>query len=319
MGLEMFRRLIKFGDSSHVVSLPKKWIERHHLSKGDIIAFEEEESALRLSPYSTKKDVTVSEITIVADNLVDLRLKIISAYINNYGIIQVVSDKLQEQLPAVREIVHSLVALEIVQQTSKSITLKDYLNVNDISLHDTVRRMDRVIQSMSEDVRRVLKGVNSNGSVIEQKEMDVNRLTFLMYKALKKCLEPKVRQLLDITMTEIIYFWELVMFMERVGDQLKRIPRYIKANQEVRDDILICFDKGFDLYKLSMKAFYNGDQDLALRIQASKREILGDCENVISHYNDYTLVMVVEKVKNMILQASYIAGAVITFKPVKVE
>lgn len=315
----MFRRLIKFGDSSHVVSLPKKWIERHHLTKGDIIAFEEEESGLRLLPYKTNKDVPLPEITVTAENIHDLRHKIIAAYINNYSMIHIVSDKLQDQLPQIREIVHSLVALEIVQQTSKSVTLKDYLNVNDISLGDTIRRIDRVLQSMAEDVRRVLKGVGGNNGVIEQKEMDVNRLTFLMFKALKKCFDPRIRQLLDITLSEIIFYWEVVMFMERVGDQLKRIARYVKNNREISDDILICFDKAFDFYKLSMKAFYTSDQELALRIEETKRTILGDIENIIVQYNDYALVSIVEKMKNMVLQATYIAGTVITFNPVKVE
>jgi len=36
-----YRKLIKFGNSSFVISLPKSWIVRHHLKKGAIIYVDE--------------------------------------------------------------------------------------------------------------------------------------------------------------------------------------------------------------------------------------------------------------------------------------
>ena len=56
-----FRKLIKFGDSSFVVSVPMNWIKRNSLKKGDTIYLEENgEGELILNPKlkEYKKEIT---------------------------------------------------------------------------------------------------------------------------------------------------------------------------------------------------------------------------------------------------------------------
>ena len=49
------RKLIKFGSSSHIISIPQKWIQSNSLKKGDMIFLtESNENELILSPKNKK-------------------------------------------------------------------------------------------------------------------------------------------------------------------------------------------------------------------------------------------------------------------------
>ena len=45
-----YRKIIGFGGSSFVVSLPKEWINKYGLKKGDVVNIEEESDMLRILP-----------------------------------------------------------------------------------------------------------------------------------------------------------------------------------------------------------------------------------------------------------------------------
>ena len=52
-----FRKLISFGKSSYVVSLPKAWVVQQKLKKGDLIAVDEAGPKLILSKNKLLNDV----------------------------------------------------------------------------------------------------------------------------------------------------------------------------------------------------------------------------------------------------------------------
>ena len=57
-----FRKLIKFGKSSFVISLPKKWLEKNKLKKGDLLYVSENENGLSLtSKDNEKKEFKVND------------------------------------------------------------------------------------------------------------------------------------------------------------------------------------------------------------------------------------------------------------------
>ena len=50
-----YRKLISFGKSSFVVSMPKPWVTQNNLKKGDLIYMEESGSSLILNPTKSEK------------------------------------------------------------------------------------------------------------------------------------------------------------------------------------------------------------------------------------------------------------------------
>jgi len=81
------RKIIKFGNSSHVISLPSSWVKENNLSKGDIV-FIEKNGNNELIILPSKDDMSYSEkerkiiISVDGKDPETLRREITSAYIN---------------------------------------------------------------------------------------------------------------------------------------------------------------------------------------------------------------------------------------------
>ena len=145
-----FRKLIKFGNETYIVSLPKPWILKNRLKKGDNIFITEESDSLTITPEFKKPIKPAYEIIIDIENKSNERVlrEIISAYINNYSTVTLKSKNIGKRSVELREIIHRLIALEIVEEDDTKIIAKDFLNLNDISLTDLIRRKDTIIKTM---------------------------------------------------------------------------------------------------------------------------------------------------------------------------
>src|SRR3989344_5388441 len=117
LSLMHIRRLVKAGPSSHTIALPKEWIEKHNLKKGDAIHLRElSETELAIAPKEQKDLPTIArEKLIEIDNkkIDTIQREITAAYLNNYNLITLVGDSISQKAKAIREIVHNFVALEI--------------------------------------------------------------------------------------------------------------------------------------------------------------------------------------------------------------
>ena len=93
-----YRKLIAFGKSSYVISLPKAWIRQQKMKKGDLIYLEERENSLLLSS-KIQGSPEPKKITISVDNkkIPQIRREVNAAYIENYREIALVGKQLKQQ------------------------------------------------------------------------------------------------------------------------------------------------------------------------------------------------------------------------------
>ena len=94
-----YRKLIKFGNSSHIISLPNSWVKKNKLRKGDLIYYTENgNNELVLNPKlkDEKQGVTEIMIDITNKNLNEMRREIHSAYINNFNTINIIGKDLKQ-------------------------------------------------------------------------------------------------------------------------------------------------------------------------------------------------------------------------------
>src|SRR3989344_2437396 len=131
-----YRKIISFGKSSFVVSLPKTWVRQNKLHKGDLIYFDEQNNDLLLQPKKDERETLEKEIIISIDgkDIRRVQRETIAAYIQNYKTIILQGDEVKEKAKILQSFIQNLVALEILEQDSKKIVAKDFLNINDISL-----------------------------------------------------------------------------------------------------------------------------------------------------------------------------------------
>ena len=85
-----FRKLISFGKSSYIVTLPKEWISRNNLKKGSALSIESDRNSVTISTNLGEKESEKKSMAINIDNksMDEIRTEIVTAYLTNYDIIR---------------------------------------------------------------------------------------------------------------------------------------------------------------------------------------------------------------------------------------
>src|SRR3989344_3432259 len=167
--MEDYRKIIKFGKSSYVVSLPTDWVKRNKLEKGDSLFINENlNNELVFNPRPFEGRAGKKQITIHIDGKDKSRIKreIVSAYLNNYNIIKTEGDTAKYG-GYVRDAIKNLMALEIVEEI--------------------IRKIDTITKSMMLDVKTIDgKGDSEN---LMQRDEQINRLVYLIMRTMRFTLD----------------------------------------------------------------------------------------------------------------------------------
>ncbi len=309
------RRIIAFGNSSYVISVPKSWITENKLKKGDIVQIDEKKDELTISPGQTthEKEVKRAVIDFKDDEqLPYVKSKIISAYLNNYDLIEI-RGRFKEGAPRIKAILRNLTGMEIIQQSSEKVVAKDLLNIREISIDILIRRIDNLIRSVILDSMVSLKQNNYHNLLEMDKE--VNRLVYLTYRVIRAAmLDSKLAKKIYRNNVMLLYEWSLVTRLEKIGDQSKRIARYIKEANFTESD-MEKFESLFDTVKESylevMKSYYKKDIESALKWELESSVLTKKCSDFVKANHNVAMHKAIENLKNMTVSIKNVARAVI--------
>ena len=301
-----YRKLISFGKSSFVISLPKTWIKQNKLVKGDLIYYDEKGSNIILSANDNTKGEQEKEITIGVDgkSIRRLQREIISAYIKDHKTITLTGTTLKEKAKEIQATIQNLMALEVMEQTSKKIVAKDFLDMNNISIFNLIRKIDVILRSMIDDCEKMF--TEDNYENISHRDHDVNRLTFLIFRVVEFGLNNSsfTYKKYNLSSHDLLNLWWFVFNMEAIGDEVKRIARYmnnVKLDKKVQERFLKLLNETKGAYLKMMKAFHNKDVEMAHTVLESKEEIIKECENIyLNNKKIENVGLLIERVKGMI-------------------
>jgi|SRR3989344_4970095 len=286
------RRLVKAGQASHTISLPKEWLDKNNLKKGDTVYIKEKtDRELIVTPEGKELAAKSKDIVINTSNkaLDIIQREITSAYINNYNTITIVGRDLDEKSKDVRRMLHDFVALEIAEQTSDKIIAKDLLNWKEISIDKTIRRMDIIIRSIFEDTIKSLKGKNLHES-IHFRDFDVNRLYFLMFRIFKGALtDINIASNFNVSNADILSDWYFVLNLENVADNLKNTCKlFTELNESDLKELEEMYKLMNSSYLDALKAYYDKDKELAQKVASQRQAVLTQCEELKKKFNILT-------------------------------
>ena len=299
------RKIIRFGKASFVVSLPKDWLKNNSLQAGDLIYFNQNNENLVLIPkaINKKKELKSIEIDVSKLNIRDIERKIISYYIQNYNIIRIFGKNLNEKSKDIKDCIQNLMALEIMEETSEKIVAKDFLKMEELSPLDLIKRMDIITRAMLLDTNKIPEE-NLLESIYER-DRDVNRLTFLVFRILEYLLKNQSESSQKgINSKMILKYYNISRSIERIGDSAKRIAKLktkIKFEKRSKEKLEKYFKKLYLNYEDIMKAFYKNDIEKAHRCAHKKRDLVLESKQL---YEDYWKIknfpIIIEKMKDLI-------------------
>lgn len=297
------RKLINFGNSSFVVSLPKHWVEKNNLKKGDSLYLEEnggDELVVSVGAKDSSRELKKTSIIIEDEDMESLKRRIISTYISGSDIIEIRGD-IEKLRKPIKRYSHYLIAFEVVEESPNLIVLKNFLDIKTISISNLIRRIDNITRSMLEDTKLSLNEDNSR--VIYDRDNEVNSMAFLILRVTKILMgDAALSRHFNINCNQLLDNWILVQDIETIADESKRIARFfkdIKLNKKESDELIKIFDDVFKEYLTAMKAYYTADKKLAYAVASRKDSIFSSC-NALSNKNHKPLVNnIIEKLRNM--------------------
>lgn len=301
-----YRKLIRFGKSSHIISLPSEWIKKNKLKKGDLIYFKENgNNELVLNNEIKKEKFKPREIMInvVGKPIPTIEREILYAYINNYDIITIIGD-LKRCGKDIERTLGNLLALEIMEQTNDRIVVKDFLNLNEVSIEDNIRRIDLSIRSMFNYLKESFNEGIDNLDNISYLDINVNRIRFLIYRAINGCLKnnnfsiyPNINSFM-----ELLNYRLIVNNLEDIADDCRRISRFLrggKIKNNEKNEIKKVYFEIEESYLNVMKSYYKKNRELAHEIASKKDYIINKCKNLFDKYENKRVSVILEKLKGI--------------------
>lgn len=273
----IIRRLVKAGQASHTISLPKNWLDKHKLQKGDLVyLYEKGENELIITPENKPDDpLPTKEITIPVDGkeLSTIQREVTSAYMNNYGSIMLIGDSITDKTNDIRKMLHDFVALEVADQTAKTIVAKDLLNVKEISVDKTIRRMDMLVRSMLKDSIASVDDSELAKSV-EMRDLEVNRAYFLMMRLLKSTFSNrKLAELFQLSNEKVLSYYYLTINLENFADAAKHVVDLISKERK-KSKVKTIFAQVEKGYLDVMKAYFTKDKKLADGVALARLDLM---------------------------------------------
>jgi len=273
------RRLIKFGHSSFIISLPKEWLDKNKLKRGDLIYMNEAENELILSTHK-KAEKEAKLITINVDNKNEDQIVrgIISAYINGFDELTIIGKSLNSNKDIVEKALQNKIGIEVIDQSKNSIIVKNILDFNAISFNKIFLRMDNVIRSMFEDLKSGLQKPSFGEWLVKEiykADTEVNKIYLLILKLTKECNEnPSLIRLLGTSNKELFSSQHIAFDLEYIGDELKKIAKLFASSRfklEDKEHLLELLNFLESEHKELMSCYYNHDKEKAHKISGERK------------------------------------------------
>ena len=299
-----YRKLIKFGNSSYVISVPKTWMTKNKLGKGDLVYLSENGNSelMITAANNTDERVKLQEATINVDgkSFSDIKREIDSSYIRNTHIITIQGKQLDKKVREIRKYISNLIALEIVEQNREKIVAKDYLNMKKISLFQTVKKIDSIIDSMLNDAKLTFQ-TDSYHSIMVRDE-DINKLVNMIFRVSRYVMKkPHLVTHSGFTASDFFKYFQVADNLEKIGDEAKRLSRYMRAlnvDEATKQAVTNIFEEIHILYRDVMTSFYDHDAERAIELATNDHSIRERCDSLAStNGNAVHLYTISEKLK----------------------
>lgn len=217
------RRLQQTGGkngSSFLIILPKDWVVRQKLSKGDpVVVAEREDGCLIVDPRLPKAGETRATSVEIEANL---RWEITSKYLLGFNEIRIVSKEAitNSQRDELKRIIKRFVALEVTDEDDYQIVIQCLVDPSTLPVHKAMRRMKLIASRMLDDALRGYFAGNSDiAADVRDRDEEVDRLFFLIVRELRSAIQyPRISEAMGITPVESLDLRLAVQYIERIAD-----------------------------------------------------------------------------------------------------
>ncbi len=281
------RKIMRLGKSSLVISLPKEWLDKNSLKRGDYVFTNiEKDFSLKIqpSPIVVEKSEEISLSISVDEKGESIIRKIIGCYLNGYSIIKLNSAKIftDEQRSSIKSVMGSLYMM-IIESTSSSKTLQTLMDESLASVESGIERMHIITNSMCQDLLYAMKewDIDLAKSVVSLED-DVNQFSYYLLRLIRMASQnPSLANKLQLDMIDCLDYQTLVQRIEHIADYTtstaENLIELFENRQflpkEVFSVIIKTADIAFSSYDNAVQSFFNREIEATNAIIDSQEEI----------------------------------------------
>jgi len=303
------------GGSSYVITLPKDWVKSNNIVKNDPVGIiSKSDGSLVITTEMTEKKIQrIKEFNVnEKTNDAFLLRQLIGAYIAGYNSIKI---KSTTKIPlkvrsSVRTFTQITIGQEVVEESDKTIVIKDLLKPAEMPFNSTIKRMHLMVKSMHEDAIKTLE--SGNKKIIEEimlKENDVDRLHWLVARQYNMMLQDiDLAEKMNITLNMASTYFFISRIIERMGDHVVRIAKNVqkitgdKLDKKIKDKIQNASDIALNIFNKSIGSFFRKDIVSSNKNIDSVQTLGTLCEEINSH--------VTKKTGSIALSVGYITESI---------
>lgn len=179
------------GRSTYVISLPKTWVNKVKIKNGDSIGMiPRSDGTLLINPKLTERGERLNEqltktISVQSQDMNQFMREFIGVYLAGYNIIEMnfknpVSKNMRQNI---RNLSHSVIGPEIIDESVNSVTVKDLLDASDFSIVKGVKRMYIISKGMFTDSINAFNDKDNDlAEDVKTRDNDVDKLHWLISK-----------------------------------------------------------------------------------------------------------------------------------------
>ena len=301
------RKVQELGGGTAFISLPKSWIKKNQIKRGNILSIEilKDDS---LIIYSPNKIIDLKKIEITYPNLdIDKIInEVIGAYLLGYDIIQIKGKQRLnfKDMKQIIQTVRHLVGLEIIEEDANSITTQFLLESETLNPKKLLERMHGLVKEMYKDaIISLLENDDQLVDVAIERDEEVDRLYFLLVRLIRSnILNTKLSIKFDLLSIDYLDYRVAANILETIGDNSVELAITVK---ELRTMTLKSQLKKL-LHEFVIEL--NDIQDLSINLFLLKK--ISDRNNVINKYNKlnqklYNIENLMLDKKNTVIRSSW--------------
>lgn len=310
MALEKERRkILKVGEASYAVTIPKRWCRELGLEVGDVVELEKYEDFIVLRSLREKKVKESSGLRIALDasrrNTKQLVEEVIGAYIEGVSEIHVRGKRevIEESMKILRRKLPGIVVLPGLKGYSYKLTFMEAL----VDTAAIIEKLSNTLNQMFNIARGILLNNREAISELRDLEEEAEGIHYLGLRVLKR----KVYQDSPEKNQEIIDSIIVLRDLKEIADSVVRLAGILATlSEEKKNRLIEEIDKMIsylqELYRAAITSYLHNDINKALVVLGKEEVILGYIENILRDLGKH-IPMVAEEILSVVRNSMNIA------------
>jgi len=286
-----YRKVQEVGKGTLMVSIPKEWVEKYSVKKGDVLKVEVSQAGelvvSTLGEVAELKEAVVYYDTKEPEVSMD---KLIGAYLLGYDAIKVLNlrEVGWEERERIEKMLKKLAGLEVVGENEDSITLQFVIDSTLLNPRTVLNRIYMLSKkALADSLTSLLQADEKLARSAIDTDDEIDRLYFLLVRLIRSAMQrPEIARAFSLSAVECLDQRVAASLLESIGDYSCELARNAGKVSNAQLSA-ICGVEGMlsGMFSLAMEAYVSGKVGLEKDVKA----LSGAVDKMLRNLKEATL------------------------------